>query len=114
MISQNEILLCLKLGVQNRLSTPDCTNLKLYLLVFEILDGIFEANDLVDFVCFETDDGVDFSNLLSNRVENVIKIKAERRLTSTLTIVAVIFGLLTLNADQEGEAHRQNQLRGKM
>ena len=114
MISQNEILLCLKLGVQNRLSTPDCINLKLYLLVFEILDGIFEANDFVDFVCFETDDGVDFSNLLSNRVENVIKIKAERRLTSTLTIVAVIFGLLTLNADQEGEAHRQNQLRGKM
>ncbi len=67
-----------------------------------------------DLFCFETDDGVNFSNLLSNRVENVIKIKAERRLTSTLTIVAVIFGLLTLNADQEGEAHRQNQLRGKM
>ena len=80
------------------------------LLIFEISDGIFEANNFVDFIAFETNDGIEFSNLLSNWIKNLVKIKAERWLASTLTIAPVIFSLLALNNDQEGEAHRQNQL----
>ena len=90
--------------------TADCVNLKLKLDGDETLDGIFKAEDFVDFVGFETSDGVEFSNLLSDGIKNVIKIEAERRLT-TLTIAAVIFGLLSLCPDQEGKTHRQNQLR---
>ena len=97
----------LKFGVQNRLCSSNGTNLELKLLIFEIPDGICEANNFVDFIAFETNDGVEFSNLFSNGVENVIKIKAK----PPLTIVAVIFSLLTLNTDQADEAHRQNQLR---
>ena len=101
----------MKFGVQNRLCCSNGTNLELKLLIFEIPDGIFEANNFADFIAFETNDGIEFSNLLSNWVENAIKIKAERWLAPPLTIAAVIFSLLALNTDQEGEAHRQNQLR---
>ena len=77
----------MKFCFQKSLCTPDCVNLKLKLDRDETLDGIFKAEDFVDFVGFE----------------------AERRL-ATLTIAAVIFGLLSLSPDQEGKTHRQNQL----
>ena len=95
----------MKFGVQSRLCSSNGTNLELKLLIFEIPNGPFEANNFVDFIAFEANNGIEFSNLLSNWVENMIKTKA-----GALTIAAVIFGLLTLNTDQEGEAHRQNQL----
>lgn len=103
------ILLCLKFGVQNRLCSLNGTNLELKFLIFEISDGIFEANNFIDFIPFETNDGIEFSNLLSNWVENLVKTKAKA--PWPLTIAPVIFSLLALNTDQEGEAHRQNQLK---
>ena len=100
-------------SIQKSLCTPESINLELELDGDEALDGIFKPDDFIDFVGFEANDGVEFSNLLSDGIKNVIKIKAERWLAS-LTIATVIFGLLlTLNPDQEGKTHRQNQLREK-
>ena len=102
----------MNLSIQKSLCTPESINLELELDGDEALDGIFKPDDFIDFVGFKANDGVEFSNLLSDGIKNVIKIKAERWLASlTLTIATVIFGLLlTLNPDQEGKTHRQNQL----
>ena len=102
-------------SVQKSLCTPESIDFKLKLDGDKALDGIFKPDDFIDFVGFEANDGVEFSNLLSDGIKNVIKIKAERWLASlTLTIATVIFGLLlTLNPDQEGKTHRQNQLKEK-
>ena len=99
-------------SIQKSLCTPESINLELELDGDKALDSIFKADDFIDFVSFEANDGVKFSNLLSDGIENVIKIKAERWLAS-LTIATVIFGLLLLsiNPRQEGKTHRQNQLR---
>ena len=101
-------------SIQKSLCTPESINLELELDGDEALDSIFKAEDFIDFVSFEANDGVKFSNLLSDGIENVIKIKAERWLAS-LTIATVIFGLLllllTFSSGQEGKTHRQNQLR---
>ena len=100
-------------SVQKSLCTPESIDFKLELDGDKALDGIFKPDDFIDFVGFEANDGVEFSNLLSDGIKNVIKIKAERWLAS-LTIATVIFGLLlTLNPDQEGKTHRQNQLKEK-
>ena len=101
----------MNLSIQKSLCTPESINLELELDGNKALDGVFKPDNFINFVGFEANDGVEFSNLLSDGIENVIKIKAERWLTS-LTIATVIFGLLlTLNPDQEGKTHRQNQLR---
>ena len=102
-------------SIQKSLFTPESINLELELDGDEVLDGIFKADNFVDFVGFEANDGVKFSNLLSDGIENVIKIKAERWLAS-LTIATVIFGLLlllTFSSGQEDKTHRQNQLKEK-
>ena len=108
----------MNLSIQKSLCTPESINLELELDGDEALDGIFKADNFVDFVGFEANDGVEFSNLLSDGIENVIKIKAERWLASlTLTIATVIFGLLllllTFSSGQEDKTHRQNQLKDK-
>ena len=100
-------LLYCKLCIQSTLNSPNCINFKLKFSRYEILDCSLHIKNFSDFVAFEVyycsdfiDFMVDFSSNFSNRVKSVLKSKAAiDQLTSSslLTIVLVIFILLSLN-----------------